>query len=223
MPTVGYLDLGSPELNVLAAFRKGLSETGFVEGRNVAIEYRFALNEYDRLPDLAADLVRRRVAVIVTSHTSVALAAKAATSAIPIVFFSGGTDPVEAGLVASFNRPGGNVTGIASISSELRPKRFELLHELVPQASRIAFIVNPNALDSAVVIARVQAAAAVLGKQVENSARRHQRRDRCGLCQACAEPRRSGHGHQPHLVYQPPRPTHYAGGAPRLAGNVFRP
>jgi putative ABC transport system substrate-binding protein len=122
---IGYLEAGSPEAsaNLVAAFRKGLSEVGYVEGRNVAIEFRWAHNENDRLPDLAADLVHRRVDVIVTTVSAPAsLVAKAATTTIPVIF-STGTDPVAVGLVASFNRPGGNVTGATTMSTELMPKR----------------------------------------------------------------------------------------------------
>ena len=141
MPVVGYLAAGTPETwtNVVAAFRKGLSETGFVEGRNVAIEYRWANNENDRLPELAADLVRRRVNVIVTPGSGLASrAAKAATTTIPIVF--GGPDPVRSGLVASFNRPGGNVTGVNIRAIEIANKRVQFLSELVPQATTIAYL-----------------------------------------------------------------------------------
>jgi putative tryptophan/tyrosine transport system substrate-binding protein len=122
---------------LVAVFRKGLTETGYVEGRNLAIEYRFAHNRLDRLPELAADLVRRGVAVIVARPTQSALAAKAATSTIPIVFEIG-ADPVQAGLVASLNRPGNNITGAASLNVGLGPKRLGLLHQVVPAATVIA-------------------------------------------------------------------------------------
>ena len=145
MPVIGFLHPGSPEAfaNPIAVFRKGLSETGYVDGQNVTIEYRWAHNDYDQLSGLAADLVRRQVAVIVTliGMTS-ALAAKAATTTIPIVF-SAGADPVQAGLVTALNRPGGNVTGIVGLTAELGAKRLSLLHELLPGAARFAVLVNP--------------------------------------------------------------------------------
>jgi putative ABC transport system substrate-binding protein len=146
MPVVGYLTAGTPEAsaNTVAAFRTGLSEAGYVEHRNVAIEYRWAENELARLPDLVTDLVRRRVAVIATPGSlAAARDAKAATTTIPIVFSTAG-DPVRIGIVASFSRPGGNVTGVASMTHELLAKRLELLHEAVPQATRFAVLVNPN-------------------------------------------------------------------------------
>jgi putative tryptophan/tyrosine transport system substrate-binding protein len=145
MPVIGYLSARSPEdtTHLVAAFRRGLVENGYVEGQNVAIEYRWALGQVDRLPALAAELVGRPVAILVaTGGESAALAAKAATSTIPIVFSMG--DPVKAGLVASYNRPGGNATGINLLTQTLEPKRLGLLHELVPQASTIGFLLNPD-------------------------------------------------------------------------------
>jgi putative ABC transport system substrate-binding protein len=144
MPVVGYVVSGSPGPSApsVAAFRQGLSETGYVEGKNVAIEYRWAEGSYDRLPALAANLVDLKVDVIVTGGAAV-LAAKGATSTIPIVFFGGG-DPVGDGLVASLARPGGNLTGFSILVTELMPKRLELLSELVPQAGVIALLVNPS-------------------------------------------------------------------------------
>jgi putative tryptophan/tyrosine transport system substrate-binding protein len=142
-PLIGYLGSGEATSPVADMFRRGLSETGYIEGRNVAIQFRFAGGQYDRLPALATDLVRRQVSVLVASggvHT--ALAAKAATATIPIVF-GHGSDPVRFGLVASLNRPGGNVTGISFLTTELETKRLGLLHELVPRATAIAVLVNP--------------------------------------------------------------------------------
>jgi putative ABC transport system substrate-binding protein len=170
MPVVGFLHAGSPEPigNRVAAFRKGLSETGYVEGRSVAIEFRWAHNELDRLPELVADLVRGRVAVIATPGGGVpaVLAAKAATTTIPIVFGIGG-DPVEAGLVPRLNRPGGNVTGVGSMNSELGTKQLGLLHELLPGAARFAVLVNPNTPLAESMIADVRAAASAIGRQIE--------------------------------------------------------
>ena len=149
-------------------FRKGLSETSFVEGENVAIDFRWARNEVDRLPELAADLVRRRVVVIATPiSTPASVVAKAATTTIPIVFGIGG-DPVQAGLVASFNRPGGNVTGVSMLNWELGPKRLGLLHELMPVAAPIAVLINPTT--PVVVepyIREVQAAAAAVARPTQ--------------------------------------------------------
>jgi putative ABC transport system substrate-binding protein len=170
LPVIGYLDAGSAEqaVNLVAAFRKGLSEVGYVEGRNVAIEFRWANNENAHLPELAADLVRRQVAMIVTPQSTASVAAaKAATTTIPIVFGTG-ADPVQAGLVASLNRPGGNVTGISFMNVELAAKRLGLLHELLPGATRFAALVNPNnPLIADPFIADVQSAASTIGGQVE--------------------------------------------------------
>jgi putative ABC transport system substrate-binding protein len=179
MPVVGLLNHGSPDSSAdrLRAFRQGLAETGFIEGRNLAIEFRWANNQIDRLPDLAADLVRRRVNVIATpASTPSSLAAKTATSTIPIVFGIG-TDPVQIGLVASFNRPGGNVTGFNrpggnvtgfnSMNWELGAKRLGLLHELLPRAARFAMLTVPNQEEAALSVKDVQAAAATIGRQIE--------------------------------------------------------
>jgi putative ABC transport system substrate-binding protein len=169
MPVVGYLDAGAPETSArfVAAFRKGLSEAGYAEGRNVAVEYRWAYNNSDRLPALASDLIRRQVTVIAaTGGTPTALAAKAATTMVPIVFGFGG-DPVQTGLVASLNRPGGNVTGVVTMNVELAGKRLGLLHELVSGATRFAVFHNPNNAYSTSATREAVAAAAPAGWQIE--------------------------------------------------------
>jgi putative ABC transport system substrate-binding protein len=168
VPIVGHLQAGSLEPTMPAAFRKGLSETGYDEGRNVAIEYRWAEGQLDRLPAMAADLVRRRVAVIAAPGSGpAALAAKAATTTIPIVF-SGAVDPVQTGLVASLNRPGGNVTGFSEVGAELGPKRLGIMHQLMPGAFRFAMLVASNSpSDNPTVITNLQVAASAMGLQIE--------------------------------------------------------
>jgi putative tryptophan/tyrosine transport system substrate-binding protein len=170
MPVIGFLDPTTPDTYAdrLRAFRQGLKETGYVEGENVAIEYGWAEGQFDRLPALAAELVRRRVAVIAAAGGSPsALAAKAATTTVPIVF-SVSEDPVRLGLVASLARPGGNVTGINIFSGELVAKRLELLRELVPGAARVAVLVNPaNVANTATTLREVEAAARVIGLQIK--------------------------------------------------------
>jgi putative ABC transport system substrate-binding protein len=167
MPTIGFLNSASPEGYALyaAAFRQGLSETGFVEGRNAAIEYRWADGHTDRLPALAADLVRRQVAVIAAAGASSSLAAKAATTAIPIVF-SAAIDPVAVGLVASLSRPAGNVTGVTNLGVELLQKQVEMLHEVVPTATTVAGLVNPTFPGSEAQARDLQAAARKLGLEL---------------------------------------------------------
>jgi putative tryptophan/tyrosine transport system substrate-binding protein len=167
MPVVGWLGLGSPNPTpaALRAFRQGLSEAGYVEGRNVAIEYRWAENQNDRLPALAADLVRRQVTVIAAAGVSATAAAKAATTTIPIVF-NMGLDPVERGFVASLNRPGGNLTGVSNLNVELGPKRLELIHELVPTATVMALLVDPTGPNAVTLSRDMQTAAHTLGLQL---------------------------------------------------------
>jgi putative ABC transport system substrate-binding protein len=168
MPVIGVLNSRAPDdsPDLLAAFRQGLKETGFVEGQNVAIEYRFADNRIERLPTLAADLVRRQVAVIAALTTEAAVAAKAATRTIPIAFEMGG-DPVQLGVVASLDRPGSNVTGVTQLNVEVTPKRLELLRELVPTARVIALLVSPTDPVNAERMTRdVQAAARGLGVEL---------------------------------------------------------
>jgi putative tryptophan/tyrosine transport system substrate-binding protein len=171
MPVIGYLHSSSREArrDSLAAFLRGLAESGFVEGRNVAVEYRWAEEHYERLPTLAADLVRRRVDVIASlSSTAATLAAKAATQDIPIVFTTA-TDPVEAGLVASLNRPGGNLTGVAVLNGELAAKRLEMLHEIAPATKLIAYLSNPaNAAVTRAELTAAETGAGILGVKLVN-------------------------------------------------------
>ena len=166
MPVVGFLNggLSLEYARAAAAFRQGLGETGYVEGRNVLIEYRWAEGHYDRLPELAADLVRQQVRVI-AANTPAAPAAKAATTTIPIVFVTA-SDPVAAGLVASLNRPGGNLTGAALLNVEVGPKRLELLHELVPAATVMALLINAANPNAETQIRDMQAAARTFGLQL---------------------------------------------------------
>jgi putative ABC transport system substrate-binding protein len=167
IPVIGYLHFGSPNLAPTPAiFLRGLSETGYVEGQNVAIEYRWAEGHYDRLPALATDLVGRKVDLIVARGPPAAHAAKNATSTIPIVF-SVGSDPVADGLVASLARPGGNLTGITNLAVELVPKRLDLLSELVPQAKVVALLVNPNNAYTEPMIRDVREAARAKGVQLQ--------------------------------------------------------
>jgi ABC-type uncharacterized transport system substrate-binding protein len=169
MPVIGFLGSTSAEMSAksLEAFRKGLRETGYVEGRNVAIEFRWTGGREDRIPELAADLIRRQVAVIAAPvSTAGALAAKAATSSIPIVFGTA-SDPVALGLVASLNRPGGNATGVKTLNVELTAKRLGLLHELAPQATRFVALVAPNAALTDAIIKDVNASVPTLGVPVE--------------------------------------------------------
>jgi putative ABC transport system substrate-binding protein len=167
LPVVGFVNAGSSDTPLAAAFRKGLHEAGYVEGQNVTVEYHWLEGQFDRLPALMADLVRRRIAVIATpAGNAAALAAKAATTTIPIVF-GVGEDPVKLGLVASLARPGGNLTGINFLTGEITAKRLALLHELVPKAVRIAVLVNPANIASTESIRDIPEAARVMGLQIQ--------------------------------------------------------
>jgi putative ABC transport system substrate-binding protein len=165
MPVIGHLMVGPPAAHLTATFREGLAELGYVEGRNVSIEYRHADNQYDRLPGLAAELVQRQVNVIAAFTTPPALAAKAATTTLPIVFMAA-DDPVKLGLVASFSRPGGNATGVSFLFSELGPKQLGLLHELVPRAVRFGLLVNPHNANAESVKQEVTEAASAIGGEI---------------------------------------------------------
>ncbi len=166
MPVIGFIGIDVPDSSAgrLSGFHEGLKETGFVEGRNVAIEYRWAAADYDRLPALAAEFVSRKVSIIFATALPTALAVKAATSTIPVVFVIG-ADPVELGLVASFNRPGGNLTGVSQLYGHLGGKRLELLHELVPTASLIGILSNPRNPNAASHLKDVEGTATALGQR----------------------------------------------------------
>jgi putative ABC transport system substrate-binding protein len=177
MQVVGFLSSNTPELDALlvTAFRRGLGETGYAEGRNVAIEYRWAAGQYDRLPEMAAALVRRQVAVIFApGNIAGVVAAKGATATIPIVF-SIGANPVATGLVASLNRPSGNLTGVTALGAELEPKRLEILHELVPAGAVIGALINPSDPTAEIIAKDLQAAARALGRQINVLQARNER------------------------------------------------
>jgi putative tryptophan/tyrosine transport system substrate-binding protein len=176
IPVVGFLNVTSPQAYVgpLAAFLKGLSEAGFVDGRNVTIEYRWAEGHSDRLPAMATDLIQKQVTVIAATSTPAAIAAKAATTTVPIVFETA-SDPIGLGLVASLSRPGSNITGVTQTNVEVAPKRLELIHELIPTASDLALLINPA--DPALADPQLkdfQAAAQTLGVKTSRSQCRHQ-------------------------------------------------
>ena len=169
MPVIGFMHTASADqfTHLVSAFRTGLKEVGYIEGQNVVIEYRWAEGQYDRLPKFAADLVARQVSVLAaTGGDQSGLAAKATNTTIPIVFEVGG-DPVQLGLVASLNRPGGNLTGTTLLSAELAPKRLELLHDLVPKAINVALLVNPTSPDADAQAKELQAVAPAVGMQVQ--------------------------------------------------------
>jgi putative ABC transport system substrate-binding protein len=168
MPVIGFLSGSAPvgRTHLVNAFRQGVRESGYVEGQNVAIEYRWAQDQYDRLPDLAVDLVRRQVTVIAATDTPSATATKAVTTTIPTVFATG-FDPVKGDLVASLNRPGGNMTGIYFMSNDLGQKQLGLLHELVPGAVRIAALVDPNWPNTESFLSDIRVAASAIGKEID--------------------------------------------------------
>jgi putative ABC transport system substrate-binding protein len=165
MPVIGFLNGGAPDTDRVSAFRRGLSETGYVEGHNVAVEYYWAEGQYDRLPALARELVRRQVRVIAATSTPAVMTAKAATTTIPIVFTTSG-DPVQLGLAASLSRPGGNLTGATQLNIEVTPKRLEILHELLPTANLFGLLVNPTNPYAEILSRNVRAAASTLGLQL---------------------------------------------------------
>ena len=222
MPLIGFLHSASPETrrDQVVAFRQGLKDAGFVEGENVAIEYRWAGDQYDRLPDLAADLVRRRVAVIAaTGNIATALAAKARTTTIPIVFMNSG-DPVQAGLVASLNRPGGNITGVSNMAVELGAKQLGLLHELVPGDALIAVLVNPNSPITESFIADLRLAASAIGRQIEILTATTNREIDAAFAWSYAKTNARTRGRSRHVVPQPSRATHHPDHAPPGAYNA---
>jgi putative ABC transport system substrate-binding protein len=166
MPVIGFLNGGAPDPNRVAAFRRGLNESGYVEGHDVTIEYHWAEGQYDRLPALARELVRRQVAVIAATSTPAAMTAKAATTTIPIVFTTS-SDPVQLGLVASLSRPGRNLTGATQLNIEVTPKRLEILHELLPTANIFGLLVNPTNPYAEILSQNLQAAARTLDLQLQ--------------------------------------------------------
>ena len=222
MRVIGFLGTTSPApfAPFVAAFLRGLSETGYVEGQNVTIEYHWAENRIDRLPALAADLVGRKLDVIATSGgTSAALAAKDATSTIPIVF-EVGADPVETGLVASFARPGGNLTGVTILTTELNPKRFELLSELVPGARLIAMLVKSNNPRTERVIRVVQEAARARGVPARYCEGRHRGRIRARLRFSRPTARRRASGRQRPIFLRPARQAGCGSGTQSRSSDV---
>ena len=201
LPVIGFLHSGSPEANArrTGAYLKGLNEAGFVEGKNVAIEYRWAAGHDDELPAMAADLVRRNVTVIVTpGSTAASIVAKHATSTIPIVFTSG-SDPVELGLVASLNRPGSNLTGITSINADISAKRFGVLHQMVPQAARYFGLVNSASPLAGPVTRQLRGRRGEHRRSDRHPSRLDRRRNRCRVRRPAARSR-LGAGVEPGCV-----------------------
>ena len=222
LPVVGYLHTSAPETRtqLAEAFRKGLAETGYIEGRNVNIEYRWGYDDPKRLQENIADLVRRNVAVIVTPiGTQTAIAVKNATKTIPIVF-SIGTDAVKAGLIASYNRPGGNATGVAAMVSELGAKRLGLLPEMLPQVSRIGLLVDPgNPVAADTNINDIRGAASTMGIEIE-VARNDSARDRLSCCSPRGEEGWCAHRHSDPAGRLQPGADYDARSAPRPSGHL---
>ena len=224
-PVVGVVSGRSSgtDVRTVAAFRKGLNETGYIEGQNVTVDYHWLDGNYDRLPALMADLVRRKVAVIVTTGSApAALAAKAATTTIPIVF-GFPEDAVNLGLVASLARPGGNATGINFLINEVAAKRLRLLHDLVPKAVNIAVLNNPaNAPAAAATLREVQLAAPTMGLQNPDTQRLDNRRGRCSLCHPCARAPRCALRRWRWVFHQSRHTTCHLDGAPQYAGGLWK-
>jgi ABC transporter substrate binding protein len=222
MPVIGFLNGASPGewTRFLTAFRGGLRESGFTEGQNVAIEFRWAEGRYDRLPALAADLVNRRVAVLVaTAGTTTAVAAKAATSTIPTVFSTGG-DPVKEGLVASISRPGGNRTGVSVLTTALAPKRLEILREVVPKASVIGVLLNPNNASTQPQLEDVEKAARVIDQQVRILRASSETRFRAGVCYHGTNAYRRADSWRRSILWQQTRSARRFGCAQSYSGNL---
>ena len=222
MPVIGFLNSQSPDTYAdrLRAFHRGLKDAGYVEGENVAIVYRWAENQIDRLPALAAELVRRQVAVIATGNSPSTLAAKAATTTIPIVF-AVGEDPVRLGLVASLARPGGNLTGINFFNVEVAAKRLELLRELVPAITRVAVLVNPTNPNTEITLRDVAAAARAIGLQLQVFNVSTSRGDQCGVRNLCARAARRAFRRRRRLLHQPAGATCHPGSAPCNSRDIF--
>src|SRR5262245_51476045 len=211
-PTIGFLHYGSPETysHIVSAFRQGLRDSGFIEGQNVAIEYRWANGQYDRLPTLAADLVHHQAVAIAAAGFVGAQAAKAATTTIPVVFASG-VDPVASGVVASLSRPGGNVTGVSLISLELAAKRLELLRELMPQIRVIALLTNPDNPSTVTELTDAEVAARKLGLQIRKVTASNERDLERGLRHDAGTAGRCADREPGWVLHSPARPNYRLG------------